>query len=72
MRILLDESLPRDLGKEIAGHEVTTVQQAGWTGLENGVAASNRIEALRPLIPELLQALAGIAGPKFVRIPAPK
>jgi hypothetical protein len=91
MRILLDESLPRDLGREITGHEVTTVQQAEWTGLENGellrraaerfdvlvtgdqnieyqqnptslplpvvilVAASNRIEALRPLIPELLQ-----------------
>ncbi len=33
------------------------------------LAASNRIEALRPLIPELLQALARVAGPKFVRIP---
>ena len=106
MRILLDESLPRDLGREIEGHEVTTVQQAGWAGIENGellqravgqfdvlvtgdqniehqqnparlpipvvvlVASSNRIEALRPLIPELLQALAGIAGRKFIRIGA--
>jgi predicted nuclease of predicted toxin-antitoxin system len=108
MRILLDESLPRDLGREISGHEVTTVQQAGWAGLENGellrravarfdvlvtgdqnmehqqnptrlplsviilVAASNRIEALRPLVPELLQALAGVASPRLIRIPRPK
>lgn len=108
MRILLDESLPRDLGREISGHEVTTVQQAGWAGFENGellrraagqfdvlvtgdqnvehqqnparlplpviilVAASNRIEALRPLVPELLQALASVATPRFIRIPRPK
>jgi len=36
MRILLDESLPRDLGKSLAEHEVRTVQQAGWAGLKNG------------------------------------
>ncbi|SRR6266571_3427318 len=108
MRILLDESLPRDLGKEIPGHEATTVQQAGWAGLENGellrraaerfdvlvsgdqnieyqqnpallpipvvilVAVSNRIEALRPLIPELLQALTRIRGREFVRVGAEK
>jgi hypothetical protein len=35
-------------------------------------AASNRIEALRPLIPELLQTLASVASPKFVYIPRPK
>ncbi len=105
MRILLDESLPRNLAREIRGHDVKTVQQAGWAGLENGellrraaetfdvlvtgdqnveyqqnpaslpipviilVAASNRLEALRPLVPELLQVLAGAASPKFVRIP---
>jgi predicted nuclease of predicted toxin-antitoxin system len=109
MRILLDESLPRDLGREISGHEVTTVvQQAGWAGLQNGellrraaeqfdvlvtgdqnvehqqnparlplpviilAAASNRIEALRPLVPQLLQALANVAGRRFIRIPGPK
>ena len=36
MRILLDESLPRDLGRELGGHEVRTVQQVGWAGLSNG------------------------------------
>ena len=36
MRILLDESLPRKLSQELAGHEVRTVQQIGWAGLKNG------------------------------------
>lgn len=36
MRLLLDESLPRQLGRELGGHEVTTVAQQGWAGLENG------------------------------------
>lgn len=98
MRILLDESLPRDLGRDITGHEVRTVRQAGWAGLANGdllrraagqfdvlvtgdrnleyqqnratlpipvivlIAANNRIDSMRPLVPELLQALNRI-GP---------
>lgn len=36
MRILLDESLPRGLGTHILGHEVVTVQAAGWSGIKNG------------------------------------
>lgn len=36
MHVLLDESLPRQLAREIAGHEVRTVRQAGWTGKKNG------------------------------------
>ena len=36
MRILLDECLPRKLGRELPGHVVTTVQQAGWSGVKNG------------------------------------
>jgi hypothetical protein len=108
MRVLLDESLPRDLGREIQGHEVTTVQQAGWAGIENGellrraaekfdvlvtgdqsieyqqnparlpipvvvlIASSNRIQALRQLIPELLQVLPTVGSGKFFRIPRPK
>ena len=36
MRILLDECLPRELADELVGHEVRTVQQEGWSGLENG------------------------------------
>jgi hypothetical protein len=36
MRILLDESLPKGLAPLIVGHEVTSVQAAGWTGTSNG------------------------------------
>lgn len=93
MRILLDESLPRDLAPLLAGHDVTTVRAAGWSSVKNGkllaLAASkfdlfltadrnlefqqnlttlpiavlvlrarnNRIQALEPLVPEVLKAL---------------
>lgn len=36
MRILLDESLPRELKAELPGHDVRTVQETGWSGLSNG------------------------------------
>lgn len=36
MRILLDESLPRELKSELPGHSVSTVQEAGWSGVRNG------------------------------------
>lgn len=36
MRVLLDESLPRQLARELGGHEVRTVGQEGWQGLKNG------------------------------------
>jgi hypothetical protein len=36
MRILLDECMPRRLRRELPGHEVITVQEAGWAGRTNG------------------------------------
>ena len=36
MRILLDESLPRRLVKEIVGFRVLTVVSQGWSGKKNG------------------------------------
>ena len=36
MRILLDEQLPRRLIRQLAPHQVRTVQQQGWAGLRNG------------------------------------
>lgn len=36
MRVLLDESLPRGLAALIAGHDVSTVVEMGWSGMENG------------------------------------
>ena len=36
MRILLDEQLPRRLGRQLSEHQLRTVQQQGWAGLRNG------------------------------------
>ena len=36
MRILLDEDLPRRLAELLVGHEVSTVQRSGWSGIRNG------------------------------------
>lgn len=36
MRVLLDEMLPAGVTGLIDGHEVVTVQQAGFKGLTNG------------------------------------
>ena len=36
MRILLDESLPRDLAPLVVGHEAVTVQAIGWSSVKNG------------------------------------
>lgn len=36
MRILLDEDLPRRLAELLVGHEASTVQRSGWTGIKNG------------------------------------
>ncbi|MGZ5124901.1 MAG: DUF5615 family PIN-like protein [Burkholderiales bacterium] len=106
MRILLDESLPRQLASELSGHNTQTVQRRGWSGLENGVrlrtassefdvlltgdknlefqqnparlsiavivllAVNNRIETLRPLIPDVLEALKTIRPGQLVHVGA--
>jgi Domain of unknown function (DUF5615) len=36
VRVLLDESLPRDLAPALVGHDVATVQQQSWAGFSNG------------------------------------
>jgi len=36
VRLLLDESLPRRLGRLLTGHDVVSVADAGWSGLTNG------------------------------------
>lgn len=35
MRVLLDECVPRGLRRDLHGHEVTTVAEAGWAGVKN-------------------------------------
>ncbi|MEK6334100.1 MAG: DUF5615 family PIN-like protein [Acidobacteriota bacterium] len=36
MRVLLDECVPRKLRRELAEHEVLSVTERGWSGIENG------------------------------------
>ena len=36
VRVLPDESLPRDLRAHLISHEVSTVQREGWAGMKNG------------------------------------
>lgn len=104
MRILLDESLPRDLRDDLVGHVVSTVREVGWPGIANGellrlaasrfdvfltadqnlefqqnlkslplavvvlVAPTNKLEDLRPLMPELLSRIRAIGAGTLLRI----
>ena len=36
MRVLLDECFPRTLRRELVGHDVKTMAEAGWAGVKNG------------------------------------
>jgi hypothetical protein len=50
MRVLLDECLPKDFAREVSGHTVETVPQAGWASVKNGkllrlIADSEKFEA---------------------------
>jgi len=49
MRLLLDECVPKRLRRALPGHEVRTVQEAGWAGVTNGAllrAADGQFDAL--------------------------
>ena len=36
MRVLLDECVPRPLGRTLTGHDWSTVPKEGWSGFKNG------------------------------------
>jgi len=36
VKVLIDECLPRYLKRALTGHEIQTVQEAGWSGIKNG------------------------------------
>jgi predicted nuclease of predicted toxin-antitoxin system len=67
MRILLDESLPKDLAPLIAGHQVTTVQATGWSSVNNGrllALAATQFDVFITADRKLeFQALSGSASP---------
>jgi hypothetical protein len=45
LRILVDESLPRQFAAEIPGHDVSTVRAQRWLGLRNGVLLRAAVDA---------------------------
>ena len=45
MKIILDENIPRYLKVVLADHDVSSVQEQGWSGIGNGDLLS-RIEGL--------------------------
>ena len=36
MRVFLDENIPDGIGRDLPGHEVSSVEQEGWKGTQNG------------------------------------
>lgn len=36
MKLLLDECVPRRLKRDFGGHEISTIEEAGFKGLRNG------------------------------------
>lgn len=49
MRLLLDECVTRNLKRDLIGHEVMTVVEAGYSGLKNGAllrAAAGNFDVL--------------------------
>lgn len=77
MRILLDEDVPRQLKREMTGHDVSTVGEVGRSGIRNGVlldlAADSGFELFltcdqnlphQQNVPALRLALIVVAVPK--------
>ena len=107
IRVLLDECLPRKLKREFVDCEVFTVQEMGWSGMQNGelmqaargqfgifvtadqnlqyqqnlayadvavvvlIAFSNRIETLKPLMPQVNALLVSLKPGEVVEIETP-
>ena len=44
MKLLLDECLPRKLKREFTGHDVFTIDEAGFKGLKNGILIQSASE----------------------------
>jgi hypothetical protein len=50
VRVLLDESLPRPLARQIVGHDARTVSQMKWTSLSNGALLKQAATAFDVLL----------------------
>jgi hypothetical protein len=64
VKLLLDECITRFVKRDLIGHEVHTVEEAGFKGLENGEllrAASGTYEVLIT-VDQILQYQQNVAG----------
>lgn len=104
MRVLLDECVPQRLRHDLPQHEVRTVPEMGWAGIQDGellrlaaaqfdvfvttdqrlsyqqniaafdlaviilIAHRNKLEFLRPLVPELLRAILEVRAGQVRRV----
>ncbi len=104
--MLLDECVPRQLRRDLAGHDVRTIADMGWGGIKNGdllrqaavefdvllttdrnmefqqnlsplaiallvvAVGSNDVDALRPFVPQMLDALEEIQPGEVRHVPA--
>lgn len=50
MRVIFDENVPAPLRRYLLGHEVTTVQEQGWTGISIGDLVSRGEEQFDVLL----------------------
>jgi hypothetical protein len=45
VRVLLDVDMPRQLKRELVGHDTSTVREMGWNGIKNGALLSLAVAA---------------------------
>jgi hypothetical protein len=45
VKVLLDEDMPRQLKRELVGHDVSTVREMGWNGMKNGLLLDQAVSA---------------------------
>jgi hypothetical protein len=50
VRILLDECIDQRFRRDLVGHEVITVQEAGWAGKKNGDLLALAAKTYQPFI----------------------
>jgi hypothetical protein len=43
--VLLDVDMPRQLKRELVGHDTSTVREMGWNGIKNGALLSLAVAA---------------------------
>jgi predicted nuclease of predicted toxin-antitoxin system len=50
VRVLLDESVPRQLAPLLSSHSVSTVPREGWAGLDNGELLDQAVQRFDVLV----------------------